>query len=306
MVWLIAFLPAPTSQLLPAAAHNQFLNIHSARLDFAASVARVSAYTWQCQCQVDMSSRVISWAQIPGHVQWEIFGPTAWGEHCLSCPVVKYWVHLCSGKLKTASGHDNWQVASDIWHLTSGKLKTASGHYNWQVAYHTERQCSKPGLDTERLYWVCLRSSKSGKSGKSVLDTIIIISSPPLFWQIEDSACLPVVTSPPSKRGAAQYNNTKCGAIQQYTIHWQYNNTIRGTIQQSTHTIHNTFETICIQCGNTPGCRIMLNHTALSSQLCNRQFRGHYCANCKNCVQYYITLEKFVPYYIILSKLCSI
>ena len=181
MVWLIAFLPAPTSQLLPAAAHNQFLNIHSTRLDFAAFVALVSAYTWQCQCQVDMSSRVISCAQIPGHVQWEIFGPTAWGEHCLSCPVVKYWVHLCSGK-----------------------LKTASGHYNWQVGYHTERQCSKPGLDTERLYWVCLCSSKSGKS---VLDTIIIISSPPLFWQIEDSACPPVVTSPPSKRGAAQYNN---------------------------------------------------------------------------------------------------
>ena len=129
MVWLIAFLPAPTSQLLPAAAHNQFLNIHSARLDFAASVARVSAYTWQCQCQVDMSSRVISWAQIPGHVQWEIFGPTAWGEHCLSCPVVKYWVHLCSGKLKTASGHDNWQVASDIWHLTSGIWHLA----NWRL-----------------------------------------------------------------------------------------------------------------------------------------------------------------------------
>ena len=191
-----------------------------------------------------------------------------WSHSCLSCPVGAYWGHLCSEHCiwpwQLTSGI--WHLASDIWHLTSGKLKTASGHYNWQVGYHTERQCSKPGLDTERLYWVCLCSSKSGKS---VLDTIIIISSPPLFWQIEDSACPPVVTSPPSKRGSGTIQQCTHNTILPYMS--QYNNTIRGTIQQYTHNTQHLqqaaqYNNILTICGTYNLCHIILY--------------------CQNCVQY--------------------
>ena len=131
MVWLIAFLPAPTSQLLPAAGLNQFLNIHSTRLDFASFVALVSAYTWHVlSCT---TRRVVSCAQIPGHVHGGILVPQL---PILSCrgilrPPVFWTLHL-------AMTIDKWHTierdnATNLVLTQKDYIESASVLANWTL-----------------------------------------------------------------------------------------------------------------------------------------------------------------------------
>ena len=88
------------------------------------------------------------------------------------------------------------------------------------------------------------------------------ISSPPVFWQIEDSVCPPVVTSLPSKPAGTIRTIHFIATAQQYTIHTihfiatpqdsQYINTLycnctTKTIQQYTSLqLHNTLYCNCL------------------------------------------------------------
>ena len=133
------------------------------------------------------------------------------------------------------------------------------------ISYHTMQQ-----ILSERLYRVRLCVLANWRQRLSACCDLSSLEA----WcgtiqQCTHNTIIPYVS---------QYNNTIRGTIQQYTdttqhvqqaaqynniltIRCTYNKRHNTTIYSHCDTIRKTIETSCIQCGSTPGCRIILNHT---------------------------------------------